>query len=175
MRAIRFQGNTFKYIMDVRGSKRNTKGWQNDPPAYIHPRILFGSGFILTPDFVKKHNITHVINCAFDIDCPAWFQTEFPSNYKCLNAEDDIKVNILDWYPEFERTMHSFLREEGSKNVYVHCQCGINRSGFLCLAFMCNRLSIDFNTAVKSILSQRPCALTNPSFFEIVYGFSGKK
>jgi Dual specificity phosphatase, catalytic domain len=175
MKAIRFQGNVLRHTMDVSRFRRNSKGWEQDPPAYVHSRILFGSGPALTPEFVKQHNITHVINCAFNIDSPSWFQEQFPSNYKCLNAVDSPMANILDWYIDFERTMHEFLRSDGSGNVYVHCQCGMNRSGFLVLAFACRRLNMTFDRAVVNILSQRPCALTNPVYFQQVYRFSEEK
>ena len=175
MKAIRFQGNALRHTMDVSRFRRNSKGWEKDPPAYIHSRILFSSGPALTPEFAKKHNITHVINCAFDTDSPSWFSSSFPFNYKCLNAVDNPTANILDWYNTFERTMHEFLRSDGAKNVYVHCQCGMNRSGFLVLAFACRRLNMGFNQAIEIILSQRPCALTNPSYLQQVYRFSEQK
>jgi protein-tyrosine phosphatase len=161
--------------MNLIGFRRRSKGWEKDPPAYIHSRILFGPGMYLDEAFVKLHGITHVINCAFDTDSPQWFRSQNPTKYKCLNSVDSLNVNILDWYSEFEKTLHAFLREEGSKNVYIHCQCGINRSGFLVLAFMCKRLNIDFNTAIKTILDQRPCALSNPTYMQQVYRFSEQK
>ena len=175
MRAIRFQGNALKHIMDVSRFRRNSKGWEKDPPAYIHSRILFGSGPALNVDFVNKFNITHVINCAFDTDSPSWFREQFPMNYKCLNAVDSPTANILDWYNTFERTIHEFLRAEGSKVVYIHCQCGMNRSGFLALAFACKRLNMEFHKAIETILSQRPCALTNQSYLRQIYQFSEQK
>ena len=175
MRAIRFNSGVLNYRMDFMGFRRNSKGWETDPPAYIHSRILFGNGIGLTPQFANKHNITHVINCAYDNDSPLWFRTKYTTKYKCLNAIDSTTANIINWYPEFEKTVYSFLREEGSKNLYIHCQCGINRSGFLSLAFMCKRLGMDFNNAVRVILSQRPCALTNTVYKEQVYRFSEQK
>ena len=175
MRVIRFQRTALSHIMDISTFRRRSRGWEADPVAYIHSRILFGAGSFITPEFVKKHSITHVINCAFEQDSPDWFKSKFPSKYKCLNAVDSLDANIIDWYVEFEKTVHAFLREEGSKNIYVHCQCGINRSGYLCLAFMCKRLNIDFPTSVKTILTQRPCALTNPEYRKQVYSFSQDK
>jgi hypothetical protein len=172
MRAIRFQGNSLVYTMDTAKYRRRSKGWERDPPAYIHSRILFGAGMSLTPEFAEKHQITHVINCAFDAASPEWFKRRYPNNYICLDAVDSIDANILDWYPAFEKTMHSFLRHEGSKNVFVHCQCGMNRSGFLCLAFMCKRLNVDFHTGVAMILTQRPSALTNSTYMNQLYRFS---
>ena len=149
--------------------RRRSIGWTRDPPAYIHPRIMFGAGgSVLNPEFVGKYSITHVINCAFEDDSPAWFKTKFPNKYECLNALDSVDANILFWYPEFEKVLREFLSEEGSKTIYIHCQCGINRSGFLSLLFACIRLKYDFNEVVKSILTQRPCALTNPSYLKQV-------
>ena len=158
MRQIRFHNGRIRYAMS------RSQGWMVDPPAYIHPRILFGSGMALTTAFVEKHSITHVLNCAFDQDCPTWFPANFPKNYRCLNAIDSLDVNILDWYNSFETTIAAFLKDEDCKNIYIHCQCGINRSGFLCLNFMVQKLKIELNDAIKAILRQRPCALTNPSF-----------
>lgn len=175
MRTIRFHGNSLKHTMQFDDFRRRSKGWEQDPPAYIHSRILFGSGMALTPEFAEKHKISHVINCAFDQDSPTWFSSSNPTKYKCLGAVDSVNANIIEWYPDFERTMHEFLREEGSRNVYVHCQCGINRSGFLCVAFMCKRMNMDFNTAANTILRQRPCALTNPAYRIQVYRFSEQK
>ena len=148
--------------------RRNTRGWANDPCAAIHPRILFGPGNRLTPEFVKKYNITHVINCASDEDSPRWFRNEFPDRYACLNAEDDLKVSILEWLPDFENCMDTFLQNRSSKIIYVHCQCGINRSGFLALAYICKKFQYPYDVATQSILTQRPCALTNPAFREQV-------
>lgn len=149
---------------DVASYRRRSRGWQNDQPAFIHPRILFGAGIFLDEEFVERHSITHVINCAFDEDSPKWFRQKYPNKYACLNAPDDLSSNILDWYPAFEESMQKFLSEVGSRTIYIHCQCGINRSGYLCLLYSCKKLRFDYNEVVKSILTQRPCALTNPSF-----------
>jgi hypothetical protein len=149
--------------------RRRSVGWMRDSPAYIHPRIMFGAGgSVLTPELVRKYNITHIINCGFEDDSPGWFKTKFPNNYTCLNAVDSLDANILFWYPVFEKAMREFLGDHGSKTVYVHCQCGINRSGFLSLLYACTRLKYDFVEVVNSILTQRPCALTNQSYFRQV-------
>ena len=80
------------------------------PPAYFHTRILVGPGAFLTPRFVRDRGISHVINCAFPVDCPDWYQRIHPDRYVCLYAQDSTHHNILDWYPVFEATMHAFLR-----------------------------------------------------------------
>ena len=138
-----------------------------DPPAFFHPRVLVGAGAMLTVPFVKKHGITHVINCAFDVDCPPWWKMFFPDKYAVLNAIDSPLVNITDWYPAFEATLHEFLRA-GTGVVFVHCQAGINRSGFLALLYAVKNLGMDFNSLVVSVRHQRPCILQNSVFMDQV-------
>ena len=144
------------------GFRRMSRGCLRDPPAKIHTNILFGPGCFLTEEFVKKHNITHVINCAQPKDCPEWFPKQFPNNYLCLDAQDSLTVNITEWFYEFEKTMNKFLME--SKTIYVHCQAGMNRSGFLCVLYGCKKFGYSFDVMTNTILRQRPCALTNLVF-----------
>jgi protein-tyrosine phosphatase len=118
----------------------------------------------LSPGFVKTHGITHVVNCAFDKDSPSWFRAKFPKNYECIEALDATDENILKWYPKFEQTVNSFLRSNDCKNIYIHCQCGINRSGFLALLFICKKFGYTMDNVTAAILKQRPCALTNPTY-----------
>lgn len=150
--------------------------YQTQPPAWAYPRILVGSGEFLKPEFVDKYQITHVINCADDYASPSWIRTLFKFNhaYTCLNAIDDIHVNILTWYPKFDAAMTEFLRAPGSKTIYVHCQCGINRSAFLALAYVCKHFGMQYDTVFQAMKSQRPCCLTNPTFMNQVREFTRK-
>ena len=152
-------------------SRGMSQGWMKDPPALIHPMILIGAGSMLTPAFAQKHNITHVINCAEDAMCPTWFPDQFPNNYVSLNAIDSVDVDIMDWYPEFRETMKKFLQDPHCKRVFVHCQCGINRSTFLSIAYVCDVFRYNYFDARSSILSQRPCAMSNVAFSNQVFQF----
>jgi len=148
------------------GIRRYAKGWHVEPPARLHTNIVFGSGKDLTPDNVKKYNITHVINCAFDKDSPSWFRNAYPRNYVCMNAIDNLACDIREWYSFFEKSMDQFRTDPTSKTIYVHCQCGVNRSGFLTLMYICKKFHYSFDNAVHAILRQRPSALTNQSFMK---------
>ena len=152
-----------------------SRGYQRDPPAVIHPSIILGPGEMLTLEFARDNQISHVINCAEDQMCPSWFKYQYPSNYRFLNAIDSVDVNILDWYPAFKETMQKFLQERNCTRVFVHCQCGINRSAFLLLMYVCDVFKYPVKYAEESILRQRPCALTNPVFRKQVYAALSKK
>lgn len=135
-------------------------------------KILFGAGEFLTPEFVIQHTISHVINCANDIHSPEWFRTLYPQNYAVINAIDHPNVSILQWFPAFEKAMDGFLQSPNCKKVYVHCQAGINRSGFLTLAYICKKFGFEPVSCVRNILIQRPCALSNTSFYKQVIAYS---
>jgi hypothetical protein len=150
---------------EIRSSlRRKSRGYKNDSPALIHPSILVGSGEMLTSDFIIKWSITHVINCAHEDDSPTWFKLYFPNAYECIGADDTLDTNILEWYPRFNYVMKKFLQDRTSKRIFVHCQRGINRSAFLAAMYLCDVMKFDYKTVEHSLISQRQCAMTNPSF-----------
>jgi hypothetical protein len=79
---------------------------------------------------------------------------------------DSLNANILHWYFIFEQTMSAMLREKGSGTVFVHCQCGINRSAYLSLTYITKNFGFDFEETVKSLKRQRPCMFTNPIYMK---------
>jgi len=133
-------------------------------PAWFSSRILVGAGEMLTTTFRSKNKITHVINCAFPDDSPFWFRNAYPNNYLVLNAFDSANVNILDWYPKFEEVLTAFLRDPGLGTVFVHCQCGINRSAFLALTYVTTHYGWNYEQTFALLKRQRPCMFTNPVF-----------
>jgi protein-tyrosine phosphatase len=67
------------------------------------------------------------------------------------------------------------LSEPLSEVVYVHCQLGINRSGFLALTYVCKELGFDIEKMEESVMSQRPCILQNNQFRKQIYEFLANK
>lgn len=140
----------------------------NDAPARVHPNLLVGAGCMLTPEFVAKHQITHIINCASDCDSPEWIPETFGNHYTCLRAVDSFESDITFWYDSFESTVTQFLRSPDCKTIYIHCQAGINRSACLTLLYCCCRLHYNVEATSKSIMIQRPCAFTNHVYYNQV-------
>jgi len=144
--------------------RRNSKGWKLDPLALVHPRIVVGSANNVDLHTLTAYNITHVVNCAQDWVTSEWFKSEFPDRITCINALDHRAEDITKWYPLFESSMNKFLSDPECKTIYVHCECGINRSGFLTLIYMCLKFGYSIETVVKSMLIQRPCMFTNTEY-----------
>lgn len=146
----------------------NSRGALIDPPAFFHPSIIVGCGSMMTPSFISRHNITHVINCAFPEHSPSWFRNRYPDKYFCLEAIDSQETSILQWYPKFKEVLDQFLLDPFSKRVFVHCQMGVNRSGFLALAYVCQTFSYPLRDVIINTLRQRPCLYHNPRFLKDV-------
>lgn len=144
--------------------RRNSKGWKLDSLAMIHPRIILGSYENVDLYTFSTYKITHVVNCAGDEWQSNWFKTQYLERYACINAIDDEAEDITKWYPDFEKAMNTCLLDKDCKNIYVHCQCGINRSAFLLLMYVCIKFGYSVEGVVKNILLQRPCCFTNKSF-----------
>lgn len=154
--------------------RRNTKGWKHDGLAKLHTKIVFGPGMAVTPENFKKYNISHVVNCGFDVDSPQWFRNETPDKYAVVYAVDSEDADITEWYPVFQAYMNTFLSDKKCTGVYVHCQAGINRSAFLCLLYMCMKFKYSMEVCIRAILLQRPCALQNAKFREQVTDYIKK-
>jgi hypothetical protein len=144
--------------------RRNSKGWRADSFAIIHPRIILGSSINVDLHTIASHGITHVVNCAEDICGSKWFKNEWPDRYAYISAIDNENEDITSWYPAFEQVMNTFLASKDCKNIYVHCECGINRSAFLLLMYSCIKFRYSIESTVKNILLQRPCCFTNQAF-----------
>jgi hypothetical protein len=144
--------------------RRNSRGWMRDPIARVHPRIYFGKAADVDMYTLSHRDITHVVNCAEDAVAREWFKTSFPERYDFVGAIDSVDEDITKWYPKFETIMNKFLAEPDCHNIYVHCACGINRSGFLLLIYSCVKFGMSIEVAMNNILIQRPCALTNIAF-----------
>ena len=147
----------------------NTRGYNKDPAVQVHPKLLFGPGEYLTPEFQSKHNISHVINCAQEEYSPSWFKYLNQEKYFCLDAIDSFDVKILSWYSKFKEIVDKFLESEECTNIYIHCQAGINRSGFLTLMYVCSELNYPLKKTELQMVRKRPCSLTNSSFRKEIY------
>lgn len=159
---------SFDRLVHVRG---RSQGYKHDGIACIYPGIYIGAGCQFTREIAARGNFTHVINCAFPEDGPEWFQKEHKDRYIMLGAIDSPTVSILTWYPAFEAAMLRFMRDPECKNIFVHCQCGINRSSYLALAFIIDHFHIDMFIAAYNLIIQRPCVLTNRAFWDQISAF----
>lgn len=85
----------------------------------------------------------------------------------------DDETNILQkHYPAFEAAMDAYLRDPACKNVYVHCQAGMNRSATLVIAYVFKRFRVEFAYLINHVARQRPCIMTNAHFQDYLVKFA---
>lgn len=147
----------------------------DEPPAWFFPRILVGSGAMLTRRFADTMNITHVINCADMNATPLWFRMFRSEHIAVLNARDSTNAHLDEWYSFFEYILLQYLRSPGSQTIFIHCQCGINRAPSLSALYVMKNYNISWNQLRESVLRQRPCMFTNHSFRNQLETFSQNK
>jgi protein-tyrosine phosphatase len=153
-----------------------SRGYDADPPAVLFPRIIVGPPHYLTPAFVKKTEITHIINCAEPGLTPTWLVRHAgPSGYAHIPTDDHPNYPIVRGaYPRFEQIMTRFLRDPSCRNVYVHCAAGVNRSATLAHAYVSKQFGVPLPRLVEHSMPQRPCMLQNPGFIYQLYYFTKK-
>lgn len=135
---------------------------------------MFGPGVFLSSDFIEKNDITHVLNCADEHAVPSFVRTRFGEKYAILNAIDSPLVDITSWFPAYKAYMDRFLQDPACNVVYVNCQAGMNRSGFLTVLYACIKFKYKFEHACRAVILQRPCALMNPVFYKQVQDYIKK-
>ena len=144
--------------------RRNSRGWQHDPLARVHSRIVLGPSTKTYVEPKPPYTVTHMVNCAEDKFGNILFKAKWPQKYACIGAIDSEQEDITKWYPEFEKKMNEFMADPSCEVIYVHCQCGINRSAFLTLMYLCIKFGYAPETIGKSMIMQRPCVFTNKAF-----------
>jgi dual specificity phosphatase 12 len=96
-----------------------------------------------------------------------WFQYHV---FDVLDKEDhDITDVLVSAVPQ----IHEILNNGGG--VYVHCACGMSRSGSVAVAFIMDRTGLDFDEALYQVRKKRPIVLPNPSFQDQIQTWSARR
>ena len=107
-------------------------------------------------NILKENNITHIINCAFNLP------NKFPNDiiYKRLDLRDEPNQPIIERMKE----AYQYIKENNDKNIFVHCVFGKSRSGSLIIFYVMNEKKIDFNSAKNFVKNIRNIVDPNEGF-----------
>ena len=107
-------------------------------------------------DILKQNNITHIINCAFNLP------NKFPNDiiYKRLDLRDEPDQDIIKQMKE----AYKYIKENNDKNIFVHCVFGKSRSASVIIFYIMNEQKIDFNSAKEIVKSKRDIVNPNIGF-----------
>jgi len=137
-----------------------------EPNGYMYmifPNLYVG-GFNASTnyEYLKLHNITHIINCAGE---------------KYIIHEPDIKVYNLNLFDSPLFPIHEYFeptanliahiyQQNPNNRVLVSCAMGINRSMSILIAYLLYSTQRTLQDIIKHIVSLRPYAmLTNMAFY----------
>ena len=109
-------------------------------------------------EYLKDHNISTVVNCAYEIT----------SEYKDLKffelkMYDGVDQNL---FPKFE-IAYKFIKintKKSNKNILIHCTYGKSRSASLVIFYLMNEKKWDYDTCFQYMRVRRPIVSPNEHF-----------
>jgi predicted protein tyrosine phosphatase len=120
--------------------------------------FLGGASEASDEEWLKKNHITHIVNCAEEID------SHFPHrfNYLRLNLKDIPEQSL---YEVLQRS-YEFIRSAISRGgtVYVHCAAGVSRSVSIVVYFLMKLKKWTYLQALHYVRERRSIAQPNQGF-----------
>ena len=107
-------------------------------------------------DILKEYNITHIINCAFNLP------NKYPEQitYKRLELRDETDQPIIEKLEE----AYQFIKENKDKNIFVHCVFGKSRSASVVIFYIMKEKKLNFNEAKNIVKNIRQIVEPNSGF-----------
>ena len=145
--------NTLKFF----GIKNAIYKKDTNPIDHIIDNIYLGD-FRTADDIniLKEYNITHIINCAFNL--PNRFPNEI--TYKRLDLRDEPNQPIIEKLEE----AYEFIKENKDKNIFVHCVFGKSRSGSVVIFYIMKEKKLNFQDAKNYVKNIRNIVEPNSGF-----------
>ena len=107
-------------------------------------------------DMLRQYNITHIINCAFNLP------NKYPEQitYKRLDLRDEPDQPIIERLEE----AYQFIKENKDKNIFVHCVFGKSRSSSVVIFYIMKEKKLKFEDAKNFVKNLRNIVNPNPGF-----------
>jgi|JI6StandDraft_1071083.scaffolds.fasta_scaffold13545_2 protein-tyrosine phosphatase len=123
---------------------------------------LYVSGEKVAKDYeaLKKHGITHIVNCAADY-CENWFEDR-GINYLAFFLKDSQNESIECLFYRVIEFIESALKSK--RKILVHCIQGISRSVTMAIAYVMFVYKYDYKKAEAFVKQKRGVASPNNGF-----------
>ena len=107
-------------------------------------------------NILRQYNITHIINCAFNLP------NRYPDQitYKRLNLRDEPDQPITERLEE----AYKFIKENKDKNIFVHCVFGKSRSASVVIFYVMKEKKLNFQDAKNFVKNIRNIVDPNAGF-----------
>ena len=131
-------------------------GQEEDSMHYIIDNIYLGDVLAAeNEDYLKKFNISLVINCAID----------YISDYKDLKA---LELKLYDFedeelFPKFEYA-YKIIKQYKKTNILIHCMAGVSRSASLVIFYIMKEKRWNYDKSFEYVQKIRTSIGPNTSF-----------
>ena len=120
-------------------------------------------------NFLKKFNITVVINCTTQLphtfsDSDEFVYVRLPVDDSLRKKDTIIMSKHLPFIVDFIKYHHNL-----KKNILIHCHAGMQRSAAVCAAYLHKHYKQPLITAIRHIINRRPIAFhrgNNVNFYD---------
>lgn len=129
-------------------------------PNKVIDGLYVGAGRCATLEELKKHGITHVVNCAGSAAFPITHDGIIYLTHEDLF--DCYGTHIGDLFQSTSKFIDDARNSGG--NVLVHCLAGISRSPSMVIAYLMEYGKMTLGNALDSTRQARPCASPNNDF-----------
>ena len=162
--------NLAPYVNEVKRVVANPHRFPKDMSKVLDHLYIGTYTDAVEVEILKKHGITHIINCVEDTSGyrhqyktgPSFYGDEF--KYHGFMSEDEDSYPIMQHFEETYGFIEDARLREGK--CLIHCMAGINRSGVLAVAYVMVHLNIGPISAAKLVLQARGMILRNEGFIE---------
>ncbi len=142
-------------------------------PSLSGTLLLSGHDFVRRSDIISRHNITHILNCAAEIDAPPDINPTTYTYFKCPFI-DHPNEDLLRKLPEALDFIAQALKS-ANNTLVVHCILGISRSSSMVAAFLMKAGKLSMHQAIDIIKKVHPRTRPNPGFQKQLEWFAAMK
>ena len=150
---------------------------ENSSPAQILPHVWLGGVVDVESFFLNESSVefTHLYDVASSANTETlgkWSMERQHVTRWELDCQDDDTFQIVDVFEEAFKCLDA-VDDVGGK-VLLHCQMGINRSGAIMIAYVCEKLKITLLSAARLVREARGnmWLVTNESFQRQLVGWA---
>jgi len=135
-------------------------------PTKIRGNIWMGSGENAQDmEFFKVQNISHVLNCTREVDCPEAINGML-KGFKRIAVLDRNAEDLSPYFGESFQYIEESLAENKDNVLFVHCREGKSRSASFLCAYLMWKEGLTFESAIAEVRSRRSVVMPNARFEE---------
>lgn len=144
--------------------------------SQIIENLFLGDMFDAHDDFfLKKNNITHILNCANELkpNKETYISNNLKGYYKINLIDKPEAKHASDYIIEGASKIHSWL--EKGHIVHVHCAAGVSRSASVVIAYLIIYKNLKFGEAYAYVKDKRDIIEPNEGFKKILHNIGKHK